>query len=318
MFVKALGRVVGLGLVVVGGLAGGLKACWGQELVVTSFFANKISRFGAAAGNFIGDYESAGVSGPLCAKIGPDGLMYVSSEGNNQIKRFRWQTGEFIDNFVVGGAEGMNSPTGLTWDNNGHLLVGSFNRDAVYRFDGQTGAYLNTVVAGQQGGLNGPDNGMTFGPDGSLYVPSYFSNQIIRYDLAAGTSSVFVNSIGRPRVLVFDEGQLYVTSETADAVLRYDLQGNFIDRFIDPGSSILDEPIALARYRDTWLVSSGTLDKVLSFDRDGNLLNANFLAGSGINGPTFIAVAIPEPVSGGCLVAVGSLFAFALRRARCQ
>jgi streptogramin lyase len=287
----------------------------GQELVVTSFFSNKISRFGASAGNFIGDYEAGGVAGPLCAKIGPDGLMYVTSEGTNQVKRFNWQTGQFVDNFVVGGAEGMNTPTGLVWDQDGNLLVGSFNRDAVYRFNGQTGAYLNVAVNNQQGGLNGPDNGMTLGPDGALYVPSYFSNQIIRYDLTTGTSNVFVNSIGRPRVLVFEGDHLFVTSETADAVLRYDLQGNFVDRFIDPGSNLLDEPIALAHFGGQWLVGSGTLDRILSFDAQGNLLNANFLSGSSINGPTFIAVAIPEPSSCG-LLASATLILGCLRRFR--
>lgn len=309
-------KAVGWGIVLlVAGLVGWPELARGQELVVTSFFSNKISRFGAA-GNFIGDYGASGVAGPLCAKIGPDGLMYVTSEGTNQIKRFDWRTGQFIDNFVVGGAEGMNTPTGLTWDHDGHLLVGSFNRDAVYRFHGQTGAFMNVAVNNQQGGLNGPDNGMTLGPDGSLYVPSYFSNQILRYDLTTGTSSVFINAISRPRVLVFENNQLFVTSETADAVLRYDLQGNFVDRFIDPGSSILDEPIALAYYRDTWLVGSGTLDKILSFDKNGQLLNANFITGSGINGPTFIAVAIPEPTTCCYLVASAPALACGLRRWR--
>ncbi len=286
-----------------------------QELVVTSFFANKISRFGASTGNFIGDYDAGGVVGPLCAKIGPDGLMYVTSEGTNQVKRFQWQTGQFVDNFAVGGAEGMNTPTGLAWDQDGHLLVGSFNRDAVYRFDGQTGAFLNVAVSTQQAGLNGPDNGMTLGPDGSLYVPSYFGNQIIRYDLANGTSNVFVSSISRPRVLVFEGDHLFVTSETADAVLRYDLQGNFVDRFIDPGSSLLDEPIALAHFGGQWYVGSGTLDRVLSFDEQGNLLNANYLGSLNLDGPTFIAVGIPEPGSWG-LLAGATLMACGLFRFR--
>ena len=266
-----------------------------KDLLVSSFFSNKVGRYDQRTGAYIGDFQAAGLSGPLATRLGPDGLMYVTSEGSNQVKRYNWRTGAFVDNFVTGGAEGLSGPTGIDWDANGDLIVGSFNNHSIFKYDGQSGAFLSRVVAPSQGGLQGPDNGMIFGSDGLLYVPSYYSNQILRYDLDAGTSEVFINGIGRPRVLVFDEDQLYITSETADAVQRYDLDGNFVDNFIAPGSGVLDTPVGLALHNNEWYVSSATQDRVLKFDREGNLLDANFLTTGGIDGPTFLTVAVPEP-----------------------
>ena len=280
-----------------------LAFCWvpqvavGYDLLVSSFFSDSVGRYDAKTGAFEGNFESGvGLDGALAAKVGPDGLLYVASEASNQVKRYHVGTGDFVDNFIVAGSGGLNGPSGLAWDSSGNLLVSSFNGDSVLRYNGQTGAFIDIAVAGGSGGLNGPDNGTLIGSDGLLYVPSYFSNQIIRYDLQAQTSEVFVNGIGRPRVLVFEGDHLYVTSETADAVRRYELDGTFVDNFIQPGSAILDEPVGLAFHNNSWFVSSASMDKVLQFDAGGTLVNANFIpAGSGgINGPVFIT-AIPEP-----------------------
>jgi len=275
------------------------QAARADELLVSGFFSDSVGSFDAATGDFLGNFDGAGLDGVLAARVGADGLLYVASEGSNQIKRYNVQTRNFVDNFVAAGSGGLNGPSGLTWDSAGNLLVSSFNNDSVLKYNGITGAFLETAVASGSGGLNGPDNGTILGADGLLYVPSYFSNQILRYDLDAQTSEVFIDNILRPRVLVFHNNELFITSETADAVRRYDTNGVFIDNFIQPGAAVMDEPVGLAFFNDSWFVSSATMDKVLQFDSSGNLVNANFIsAGSGgIDGPTFLTgiTAVPEP-----------------------
>jgi DNA-binding beta-propeller fold protein YncE len=275
----------------------GLKAATAGQLLVSSFLSDRVGRYDAVSGEYLDMLDGRGLDGPLSAKIGPDNLLYVASEGSNQIKRYNWRTGAFIDDFVSRGAGGLNGPTGIAWDAAGDLYVASFNNDAIFKYDGVTGQFLTTVVASGQGGLNGPDNGMLFGPDEKLYVPSYLSNQILRYDLAANTSEVFINGIGQPRVLVFHDDQLFITSEAADAVKRYDLNGTFLDDFIRPGRTVLDTPVGLEFMGDAWFVTSATLDKVVKFDRNGQLIDADFIAArsGGIDGPTFLTAIVPEP-----------------------
>ena len=279
-------------------LGTGLLSSAQADLLVSGFFSDSVGRYDATSGSLIDNFETGGLDGPLAARVGPDGFLYVASEGSNQIKRYNVATGAFVDNFVTPGS-GLNGPSGLAWDINGDLFASSFNSDSVLKYNGASGAFIETAVASGFGGLNGPDNGTIIGADGLLYVPSYFTNQIIRYDLDNGTSEVFINGIFRPRVLVFEGDQLYITSETADAVRRYELDGTFIDNFIQPGSGILDQPVGLAFFNDSWFVSSASMDKVLQFDSAGALVDANFIsAGSGgLDGPVFITgiSAVPEP-----------------------
>lgn len=274
-----------------------------DELLVCGFFSDSVGRYDASTGAFLGNYESGvGLDGPLAARIGSDGLLYVASEGSNQIKRYNVGTRDFVDNFIAAGLGGLNGPSGVTWDGAGDLLVSSFNSDSVLKYDGSTGTFLGIPVTNGSGGVNGPDNGSIIGPDGLLYVPSYWSNQVIRYDLTAQTSEVFISVIGRPRVLVFQGDNLFITSESSDAVRRYALDGTFIDNFIQPGSAILDVPVGLEFHNGSWFVSSVSMHKVLQFDAAGGLVNENFIpAGSGgLNAPVFItavADSVPQVIA---------------------
>jgi len=289
-----------------------------DQILVGGFFSDSVGRYDATNGGFVNNFDVAGLDGTLAMRVGADGLLYVASEGSNQIKRYNTASGAFVDNFVTAGSGGINGPSGLTWDNHGDLLVSSFNSDSVLKYNGTTGAFIETAVAPGFGGLNGPDNGTIIGADGLLYVPSYFTNQILRYDLENGTSEVFIDGILRPRVLVFEGDQLYVTSETADAVRRYGLDGAFIDNFIQPGSGILDEPVGLEFFNDSWFVSSASADKVLQFDSAGGLINAKFIAAGsgGLDGPVFITgiASIPEPGFIFPLLAMTAVFLLLNRR----
>ena len=65
------------------------------------------------------------------------------------------------------------------------LLVSSYGTHQVLRYDSSTGAFLGAFVSEGSGGLFGPV-GLTFGPDGNLYVSDEITSQVLRYDGSTG------------------------------------------------------------------------------------------------------------------------------------
>lgn len=288
-----------------------------DELLVTSFVSDRVSRFDLSSGAFLGTLElGVGLDGALATRVGPDGLLYVASEGSNTIQRYSLASGAFVDTFVTAGSGGLDGPTGMTWGADGDLYVPSFNTDSVLRYDGASGAYLGVAVAGGFGALDGPDNGTIFGPDGALYVPSFWNNRILRYDLGSGTVSTFVSFLSRPRVLEFSGDRLLVTVEGGDRVKIYDAaSGSFVGDLFGAGAGGLDEPIGmvLGASGDVY-VSSLTNDNVLRYDATSGAFLSEFLApgAGGIDGPTFLTI-VPEPAGASLLIAL-TLLAAAPRR----
>jgi len=102
----------------------------------------------------------------------------------------------------------------------------------VLRYDGTTGASLGVFDSG--GGLEGP-LGITFGPDGNLYVASANNNRVVRYDGVSGANlGTFASGGGlaAPISLTFGpDGNLYVSSSCCQ-VLRFNgATGAFVDVF---------------------------------------------------------------------------------------
>jgi outer membrane protein assembly factor BamB len=294
---NAVKKLIVAAVAVSAALGGAGAAAGGTEVLVCNFFADTVTRHDPVTGNRIGQLDPAGnIRGPLCAKLGPDGLLYVASEGNNSVKRFNAATGAFVDDFVAGGA--LTQPTGLAWDSAGNLYVGSFDQSAVLKYHGGTGAYLGQFVASGQGLLSGADNGMTFGPDGNLYVPSYNNGRIIRYNGVTGaTIGTFSTLVARPRVLLFTTGALMATGESQNTVRRLNpTTGANLGNLTGLGAGGLSTPIGLALDGSGGvLVGSSGNNRVLRFDAvTGAALGTFADAADGINAPAFITV-IPGP-----------------------
>lgn len=283
------------------------------EILVCNFFANTVTRHDPTTGNLIGTLDpAANIRGPLCARLGPDGLLYVASEGNNRIKRFNANTGAFLGDFIADPL--LTQPTSLAWDPAGNLYVGSFDQSAVLKFNGHTGAYLSHFVTSGQGSLSGPDNGMTFGPDGNLYVPSYDNNRILRFNGSTGaTIGTFSSTVSRPRVLIFTPSALLVTGETVNTVRRLNpTTGANLSNLFPSGTGGLSTPVGLALDANTIFVGSSANNRILRYNATTGAALGTFAdAADGINAPVFITI-IPSPASAAPI----ALAIFAIRRRR--
>jgi streptogramin lyase len=96
--------------------------------------------------------------------------------------------------------------------------------EKVLRFDGITGDLVGKFTCG---GILNYSYGLAFGPDGNLYVSSYFTSSILRYNGTTGAYlDVFVPSgsggLSGPISLIFgSDGHLYVCSDRSNTIMRY-------------------------------------------------------------------------------------------------
>ncbi len=241
------------------------------------------------SGDIIFEYFNveSGAPDPLAFK--PGGELMVGSTAGHKVQR--WSGGTFVGNHVRSRQTGLMNPGGMTvgdgtdggpgdldGDTFDDLFVSSFDTNEVIAYRGSTavpgllnqGLPISKFIPAGLGGLDGP-RGLTYGPGNNLYVASFNTNQVLRYDGATGAFlGVFVaagNGLSGPDDIVFGpDGNLYVSSHGSDRVLRYTAGGVFLDTFVAAGSGGLDGPRGLAFGHDGNLyVSSENTDEVLRY-----------------------------------------------------
>ena len=180
-------------------------------------------------------------------------VLIGNTQGDN-IVEFDESTGQFLGEFIAP-FEGFESPDTLTYGPDGNLYISSGTtreNSAIYRFDSQTGGLIDKFASG--GDLFRP-YGVAFGPDKLLYVSSFRSDEILRYDSTTGDFvDVFAQRDGTdaglngPNGLLFGpDGDLYVTTQGSVAdeegnlefafsrqVLRYDIETKESEVFARP------------------------------------------------------------------------------------
>jgi streptogramin lyase len=197
------------------------------EVLVGSNRTNSVLRFDECSGDLLGEFITPALGGltrPGGLAVGPDGNLYVSSNGTDAVFRYDGRNGAFIDSFASGG--GLTKPSALVFGPDGSLYVNSQGTNAVLRYDGKSGRFMDTFAAGDQGDprdqVNQDSTGLVFGPDGNLYINSHKTDSVLRFDGKTGAPmGVFAAGpeLQQPSGLVFGpDGNLYVASHGPNPV----------------------------------------------------------------------------------------------------
>ena len=289
-------RIALLALTLVAATTARAQTC-ANHLFVSGYFSNNVAIYDACSGAFLRQLEEAGrIRGAQAVHYNAaDDLIYVVSEGNDQIQRYRHDaTYAFVDVFAQLAAD--FDPTGIAFGPTGQVYVASYGTSSVVELDPLTGATIGTVLPSDSG-LLGADNGMMVSADGLLYVPGYDTSSVARVDLATGeVDADFVASgsggLFETRGIVDEGDTILVGGEGSGAVYRFDAgSGALVETLI----SGLNRPTGMTLDTDgSLLVLSG--NRVRRYDRTtGAMLGivANGADG-GISGGTFVAL-IPNP-----------------------
>lgn len=281
-----------------------------STLLVSNYFGDSVSRFDLGTGSFLGSFGTGQLDGPQSIRVSGSAI-FVASELSNSIQKFDIN-GNSLGSFYSGSA--LDHPTSIAIMGNGDVLASNFNGDSVAKFS-SAGVFQSNLVSPGSGGLNGPDVGLITGPDGNIWVASFFTNSILRYNPTTGAflGQVVTSGLGGlvgPREMLIHGNKLYVSSETGSKVLRYNLDGTFSDSFVAAGAGGLSGAVGMV-FDDSGnlLVASANNNRILRYNGTTGAFIDVFLS-TNINGPTALTV-VPEPTS--ILVAtVGS--AWLLRR----
>ena len=179
------------------------------DLLVNSHNSGQILRYNGTSGAFIGVFSNGSDISPIASmaphmhiKVGPDGAVWVADHTNNRILRFNATTGAFLSVFAqLPAGSGVRSFefVGST------VLISRHNVDIVAAYNYNTGAYISDFAdAGD--GIDGP-TGITYGPDGKVYIGSLNTNQIIVFN----TSGVQLSTItvDSPKDILFKCGACF-------------------------------------------------------------------------------------------------------------
>ncbi len=101
--------------------------------VANSGGPNNVLKFNTRTGAYVGVIANSGFSSPHSVAFGSDGLLYVSSGGNNRILRFT-SSGAYVDDYVPAGSGGLNNPHAINFAPNGDLFVATTGNDSIFQF----------------------------------------------------------------------------------------------------------------------------------------------------------------------------------------
>lgn len=268
-----------------------------HQLLVSGYFSDNVAIYDACSGAFVRQLETAGrIRGAQAVRYNPaDDMIYVVSEGNDQIQRYRHSNAyEFVDVFAQMPAS--LDPTGIAFGPQNQVYVAGYGSSSVVELDRANGQQLRVVLPSNSG-LRGADNGMMVSAGGNLFVPGYSSNSVGRVKLASGqVDGGFIapgsGGLRHTRGIVDEGATILVGGEGSGAIYRFNADnGSLIGTLV----SGLSQPTGLTLDQNgNLLVLAG--NKVRRHDRNSGALLGIVANGAdgGIVGGTYVAL-IPNP-----------------------
>jgi hypothetical protein len=196
---------------------------------------NRTCKLGVKGGAVLAmAFSGLAMAGP----IGAEGDIYIIGSWINAngftapaVVQYDGPTGDFVTRFAFRNGGQFN---GMTWGPNGNLFtsqqLGGAGRWRIAEFDGETGVFIQNVIDVQNAGFS-VAKGLTFGPDGDLFVGDFFRGRVARYD---GTTfqeiaSTGDNTIGTPSGMhIAPNGNLMVLSGGNNLIKEYDISSDGI------------------------------------------------------------------------------------------
>ena len=160
-----------------------------------------------------------------------------------------------------------------------YFLVTSSKNNLIFRYvynEHNESIFKDAFINDEK--IKNPQN-LIFGPDNNLYVSSFDTDEILRFDGITGKFiDVFASSGGLdgPIGMAFDDNSssFFVSSNNSNQVLKYDSHtGEFQEILIQDVDLSLQKPESLIIGPDNNLyVSSSKTNQILQYDLNGNLL----------------------------------------------
>ena len=202
-----------------------------QSVFISSRGTHSVKRYDGTTGVFQGDFVPSSTGGLNTTQevvFGPDGHLYVSGRFTNAILKFDGQTGAFLGPFTSGYV--LDEPTKFTFGPDSLLYVSQWGqqKSAVVRFDAETGAFVDEFTPDLNQGMD-----HAWDAAGTLYVVSFGSRDVRRFDAQGNLIDVFIGSA------ILPDGLLYLGDWQQNRINRYDPEtGAFVDTFIS-GSGLI-------------------------------------------------------------------------------
>ena len=204
---------------------------------------------------FVTGAKIAGVNG---IHFGPDGMLYAASVIGSDISVINTETGEIIKSYGI--EDGVIGPDDVAFNSKGEFYwtsiltgeVAGFNVEGNKIISGNPGIGVNPITFSDDdrlfvaqcfydngifeldpSGVSEPRvileglgefcglNGMDWGPDGRLYGPRWFNNEIVSIDVDTGELRIEASGLNVPAAVKFNsKGVLHVLDTGAGKVFK--------------------------------------------------------------------------------------------------
>jgi hypothetical protein len=190
----------------------------GNEVLVASWGGtSRIARHDATTGALLGIFasEASQLNHPVDLRIGPDGLLWVTSQGNGRINRYDLLTGTPQTPFLVGEAH-LAAPSGMTFSPDGTRFFVTDRFDGeVLEYNATTGAFVQTLAD-----FTSEAFGLQWGADAKLYIGSGGLRRV-NPDAPFSPTMVAAGGFSIGVELGFD-GNVYFADYGSDALRSFD------------------------------------------------------------------------------------------------